>query len=183
LDRTLSLLITLAWPVVTLAIALIFRQELKAALARVGQFKYGDLQVTFQQDLHEAEELAKSLPPPPPAPKGKDSIVLELSPARDQPFVRPLATFDAASREREALWKLAEHSPRKAIEKAGYRLSQALERRTDQPLSDAEARLVRILQDLSDHATRSDQKSPSNVQARRFVALACPLAMRIESRA
>lgn len=182
MDHTLSLLMALAWPVVTLAIALIFRQDVTRALSRVGRLKYHDLEVTFQQDLHEAEELARSLPPPPPASRSKDSIVLELSPAREQPFVRPSSPYETPSRESEALGKLAEQSPRTAIEKAWNRLSQALERGDRRRMPESETRLVELLQDLRAHASRIDLRSPSGVEARRFVDLACALASRIESR-
>jgi hypothetical protein len=185
LHWTLSLLSALAWPVVTLLIALIFRRDLTLALGRMGRLKFRDLDVTFQQDLHQAEDLARKLPPPPPPPlqaKAKDSIVLELSPGQDQPFVRQLSTSDAHLKDRQALLNLAEHAPRKAVETAWSRVAGALSRGDRRPLPETEAKLVGLLQTLRDRASKLDRDPPSIDEARRFVELASPLVLRIESR-
>ena len=65
-----------SWPLATLLIALIFRQDVGKALGRVGQFKYRDLELTFRDDLRQAEQLARAIPPP----ASKGSVVLEVAP-------------------------------------------------------------------------------------------------------
>jgi hypothetical protein len=151
-------------------------------MGRMGRFKYHDLEVTFQQELAQAEDLVKKLPPPPPPSAGKDSIVLELSTGQEQPFVRPLSSFHAHGKDLRTLSQQAENSPRLAIESAWGLVVRALGRGDRRPLPDAESRLLGLLQALRDRASRLDCDAPTTDQARRFIDLACPLASRIEAR-
>jgi hypothetical protein len=174
-------MMALAWPLVTLAIALIFRQDLAHALGRIGRLKYHDLEVTFQEELHQAEDLVRKLPPPSMPIKPNDSIVLELSPGHEQPFVRPLTAFDSHARDRQSLLRTAERSPRLAIDLAWNRVGQAIGRGGRPRFNEAETRLVELLKTLRERALRLDRDSPSTDEARRFVELACQLTSRIES--
>jgi hypothetical protein len=173
----------LAWPLVTLLIALIFRRDVTRALGRVGRFKYRDLEVTFQENLFHAEELARNLPPVPvPAIPHKDSIVLEIDPGKPQPFFRRPPMLNPRVEERQALLKLIDRSPGKAIEGGWNLVDRALSKADRGRLHEAEARLVGLLQAIKDLADRPDGQGPSIDEARRFVELACPLALRIEAR-
>lgn len=178
-------MIALAWPLVTLAIALIFRHDVTRALGRIGRFKYHDLEITFRQELCHAEELARKLPPPTassPAPKADDSIILELHPGQDQPFFRRFSDVETRVKERRSLLQLAERSPRKAIESAWDQLGEVIGPGRNRRLSSDESRLIGLLQMLKDHAGVIDREPPTSDEARRFVELACPLRSRIEAR-
>ena len=61
-DGLISLITALAWPLAVLAIPLIFRQEVRGILARLGQFKYAGLEMTFRDELRDAETLARAIP-------------------------------------------------------------------------------------------------------------------------
>jgi hypothetical protein len=183
LDGSLPVLMALAWLLVTLAIALIFRPDLTQALGRVGRLKYRDFEVTFQENLFHAEELARNLPPVPvPAIPHKDSIVFEIDPGKPQPFFRRPPMLNARAEERQTLLNLVERSPGKAIEGGGIWSTAHSRRPIESALHEAEARLVGLLQAIKDRADRPDGQGPSANEARRFVELACPLALRIEAR-
>ena len=205
LNWYVSLLGAVAWPLSMLVIALLFRQEVKQALGRVGQFRYRDLEVTFRADLHQAETLARSIPESP----SKSPILLEIDPGEAKTLgghlIGDLSSSDASFEDREALEKLAARSPRKAIEEAWnvagralVRAAQALDDRRTKGLShpDAavrflvdrgwlagpEAFLVGLLRALKDRAARADEPPPSTDEARRYVDLALGVASRIASK-
>jgi hypothetical protein len=204
LDRFLTLFGPLAWPLATLLIALIFRRDVARALGRVGQFKYRDLEVSFREDLHQAEELARSIPAPPP----RSSIMLEAETGEAKPLMGQLIGDispppPSPPEDREALLKLAARTPREAIEAAWGLVGRALVRVATAHgdlrapvhanpdlavrhlvdrgrLAGVEGMLVRLLRTLRDRSARLDQPSPSREEARRFVDLAWKLASRLE---
>ena len=59
-----ALIDALAWPLAMLAISLLFRHEVRGILARLGQFKYAGLEMTFRDELRDAETLARAIPRP-----------------------------------------------------------------------------------------------------------------------
>ncbi len=203
LNWYVSLLGTVAWPLSTLGIALLFRQDVKRALGRIGQFRYRDLEVTFRAELQQAESLARSMPPAPP----KQAAVLEIEPGGFVPLARPLlgdVTRPVAPlREREELMAKAARSPREAVAGAWDVVTEAIVRtaqsvaergvsRLDDPdtalrylvdrgwLTGAEAMLVGLLRSLHDRAASPDRTAPSVDEARRFVELSLEVAGRIE---
>ena len=119
----------LAWPATALFLAMMFRDDIRRSLGRVGRLRYRDLEVTFRDDLRQAEALAKSLPiapepaRPPASPIPLPAIVLEAGRDEDRviagrmigdlgpPAPRPVE-------DREALVGLARESPREAVEAA-----------------------------------------------------------------
>lgn len=62
LSGFISLINALAWPSAILAIAVLFRRELRLAMGRLGEVKYGGMEVTFREDLRQAETLARVVP-------------------------------------------------------------------------------------------------------------------------
>jgi hypothetical protein len=203
LDRFLTLFGPLAWPLATLLIALIFRSDVTRALGRVGRFKYRDLEVSFREDLHQAEELARSIPAPPPS----SPVVLEIETGEAKPLVGQLigeiSPPPSPLEGRETLLNLAARSPREAVETAWGLVGRALVRVAaahgdfrasghSNPdlavrylvdrgrLADVEVMLVRLLRTLRDRSARLDQPSPSRDEARRFVDLAWKMASRLE---
>jgi hypothetical protein len=202
----------LAWPLATLAIALIFRRDLTLALGRVGQLKYRGLEVTFHEELRQAEEVARSIPStasvPVPATLAapRAAIVLEAETGEGPPLVGHLIGGPSPSTEgREALVRLAAISPRDAVEgawcvvgRALVRMATALGDRKALGLSNPdvaarflvdrgrlaapEAMLLGLLRTLRDRAAGLDQIPPSPDEARRFVDLALTFASKIEER-
>lgn len=49
---------TLAWPISAIAITLLFRREVRMAMGRLGQLRYQGLEISFREDLRQAETLA-----------------------------------------------------------------------------------------------------------------------------
>ena len=58
----IELISALAWPSAVMAIAFLFRHEVRGVLGRLGQFKYAGVEMTFRDDLRDAETLAHALP-------------------------------------------------------------------------------------------------------------------------
>ncbi len=205
LDWYVSLLGAVAWPLSTLVIALLFRQDVKRALGRIGQFRYRDLEINFRAELHQAETLARSIPAPPP----KDPVLLEIDPGETKPFGGPFvgnpSVSVVGSEDRERLVNLAKSSPREAVAGAWDVAAQALVR-TAQALADRkmsgllnadsalkflvdrgwltgpEAMLVGLLRTLKDRAGHQQETAPTADEARRYVGLVLDLATKIEAR-
>ena len=60
----IALIDALAWPLAMMAISMLFRHEVRGILARLGQFKYAGLEMTFRDELRDAETLARAIPRP-----------------------------------------------------------------------------------------------------------------------
>jgi hypothetical protein len=199
LDRFVSLLGALAWPVATLVIALIFRSDVTRALGRVGWFKYRDLELSFRDNLHNAEEVARSIPA---APASKPTI-LELD-AGVPPMLTGGFLGDLSQRAIPST-DVAARTPRDVVESAWGEvcntLVQAATGLGDQRVSGLEdpdvasrfliergalpkpeAMLVGLLRNLRERA-RLDPRPLSADDARRYVDLARKVAARIEVRA
>jgi len=130
-----SLMNALAWPVATLGIACLFRREIRAAMGRVGQFKYRDLEVTFREELRQAETLARALPTAAPlmasSPGGRVVLEAETSEPPELggvilaepkgPTGRPAPAIG-----RDALDRLAARSPRDAVLESWAAVGHAL---------------------------------------------------------
>ncbi len=149
LNGFVSLINALAWPSATLAIAILFRRELRMAMGRLGQVKYGAMEVTFREDLREAEALAEAVPrvEASAAPSPPLKINLEIAPDDAAELVGTLVSrgtalsdavpptvlvaspskFDARStRSQESLLRLCEDSPREGILEAWGELTRVL---------------------------------------------------------
>jgi len=196
-----ALIGSLAWPIAALAISLIYRQDVKLALARIGQVKYRNLEVSFRDDLRQAEALARSIP-------AKGRVVLEVESASVAELgggiigeFRPATVRPDVS---DSLARLAAKSPRDAVLESWAIAGQALvrvattlgDRRAPAPtraddaarylvdrgwLAGPEAQLVEQLRMIRDRVAHLDELAPSPDEARRFVDLALPLAARIEA--
>lgn len=196
MDRYITLFGPLIWPLATLAIALIFRKDVGQALGRVGQFKYRDLELTFRDDLRQAEQLARSVPPPASAVKG--SIVLEVAPEETKELVGRLIVSPSSAGASIAL------APREAVAAVWERVARALVRATsaegDRQASgltnpDVAARflvdrgrlpapellLVGLLRTMKDRAADLREATPSAEDARRYVELADRFAARLDA--
>jgi len=140
-----SLINALAWPSATIAIAVLFRRELRLALGRLGQVKYGAVEVNFREDLHEAEALARSAArlDPPVAPHPLPKINLEVAPDEAAELVGTMVGREASTattvlvtagaksgprsrRDLDSYLQLCQKSPRVGVLEAWDELSQAL---------------------------------------------------------
>jgi hypothetical protein len=189
----------LAWPIATVGLALLFRREVNSMIARIGQLKYRDVEVTFRDDLHKAEALARSIPAQPRA-------ILEAESGSSAPMLggEIIGGLKPVSPIRDELDRLASKSPREAVLEAWSMVGQALikassklgDRRAPAPiraedasrylidrgwLAGPEAQLVERLRVLRDKVAHAEEIAPSVDEARRFVELALPLVSRIET--
>jgi hypothetical protein len=186
LDRFLTQFSPLVWPLVTLAIAMVFRRDLGQALGRIGKVKYRDLELTFRDDLRQAEQLDRSIPPP----AAKAAVVLEVAPDEARPLggrliVSP-STSDGSPERHDSPENPDLSRPRETIEAAWGVVALALARtsklnRGSAVTNPEVGKLVGLLRSLRDRAARLDQPPPSPEDARRFVDLARRAAARIEA--
>ena len=194
-----SLFQVLAWPLATLAILILFRRDVGRALDRVGHFKYRDFELSFREELHLAEEMARKLPPPTP----RLSIVYEVGEGEvndlggkliggaPDPLVpagvaeEPTHPSDPAPREMiEAAWGLVERELIRTGKGSARRppsspekLIRDLSNRGD--LTPAEIELVRSMKTLRDRASRLDTRTLTTARVRRYLDLATSLRSRI----
>ncbi len=208
-----SLIGSMAWPLASLSIAYLFRHEVRLALGRVGRVKYRDFEMTFHEDLHQAESLAKAIAPG-PAPR----VVLEVGQGEpielagsmigDLGGVVVASIVPPGSRGGEGLARIAARSPREAMLGGWDEVGRALlaasarlgDRRAPSPtravdaldslvargwLAGPEARLIERLRAIRDRVARLDEASPAPTpdEARRYLDLALPAAARLDARA
>jgi len=75
----------LAWPVSTLAIALIFRREIRAIIARIRKAALpGGVSIDFEEQINETKELATRIEATPPPPTRQQTAVLPLTEANSR---------------------------------------------------------------------------------------------------
>ena len=179
------LLAPLVWPMATLIIALLFRRDLGQALGRVGRVKYRDLELTFREDLHQAEQLARAIPP-----ADKPPVVLEVVDGQAKPMLGRLIVTPSSpdpSIERPGSPESpAVRNPRESIEAAWGVLARSLERVSSQrrrrtTMDPGLAKLVGLLRTLGHRATRLDQPPPSVEDARRYAQLAMGVVARVDA--
>lgn len=102
IDQFLRLLEIIAWPGTVLALALVFRAELRMVMGRLSLFEYKGLKAHFY--------------------KGLQAIDSRLSVAK----IQDEALSDEALSERERLYRLAKASPRAAIAEAWILVERVL---------------------------------------------------------
>jgi hypothetical protein len=212
LNNIISLVNALAWPTALVILVSLFRREIGQASGRLGRVKYRDLELTFREELRQAEVLARSLPAAPPA----DSMVV---PAVGQPLLEaaknegPSLTgsmiVSAMPNEPDAkgrgMMPSDTMSPRESILAAWWELGQALirvaakvgDRRSPTPeraddafrflaksgrLNPDEIRLYEGLAKLRDQLDRLDGASIGPDESRKFIGAASRLLSRVVSR-
>ncbi|WP_435007286.1 hypothetical protein P12x_004620 [Tundrisphaera lichenicola] len=202
LNDFVSMINALAWPTATLGLALLFREEVKSMLGRIGRVKYRDVEVTFREDLRQAESLARSIPSQGRVILEADSTGLVASPQGE--IIGDRRPALARHPEQDRIERMAAQSPLDAMIEAWSVVGQSLmkaasnlgDRRAPAPLrpEDAsrylvdrgwlvgpEAHLVERLRMIRDRLVQGDLLTPTPDEARRFVNLAFPLASRIEA--
>jgi len=92
------------WPLTILVLAVVFRYELRGIAKRLQHLKYGDIDLTFQEDLRQAEKEVSKLP---------------------QPEAAEIISKPGASKFEEAI-RIAELSPRASIEIAWREVELAI---------------------------------------------------------
>lgn len=133
-DGFIALINALAWPTASLAIAVLFRRELRMALGRLGQFKYGGVELTFRDDLRQAETLARSIPRPEinPPSTTRPKVTLEAAAANAAELAGTMVAHDESTattvvvaaggkadprprRNLESYWQVCQVSPRLGV--------------------------------------------------------------------
>jgi hypothetical protein len=199
LNGFVSLINAMAWPLATLGLALLFRNEVKSMIVRLGSVKYREVEVTFRDDLHQAEVLARSIP-------AKPKVMLEIESGSSAPRLggEIIGDLKPAGPIHQGIDRLTSRSPRDAVLEAWAMVGQALiksasalgDRRAPAPLrpEDAarylidrgwlagpEAQLIVRLRMLRDRVANAREITLSADDARRFVELALPMVSRIET--
>ncbi len=212
MNEVIPLLAVMAWPLASLLIAYLFRHEVRLALGRVGQVKYRDFEMTFHEDLHQAETLAKTI-----APVAAPRVVLELGNGEPVELAGSMigeiggvvvaSIVPPSARGAEALERIAARSPREAMLGAWDEVGRSLlaasarlgDRRGPLPnravdaikslvgrgwLAGPEAKLVEQLRAIRDRVAGLDEvsKAPTPEEARRYIDLALPAAARLDAR-
>ena len=174
---------SLAWPLVSLVVILVFRRDLSAAFQRVGRVKYRELEVTFRTDLDRAEALAKTMVSKPEVrPEAHDllgrppgSVILESQPAEGLGGLNSSADL--------VLLDLAEVAPVEAMAAAWTRLARTRSTGKVSRATTKEQELMGLLDEIREKASwLKAEQAPSALEARRYLSLACPLASRIGAR-
>ena len=211
MNGVLAYVNALAWPVALVVLALIFRREIGQASSRLGRVKYRDLELTFREDLRQAEALARTIPAVAaaalaPAP-GQVILEGDTTPGPNLGGAMIVAAMptdpSAKGKGKDAT---VAPSPREMISQAWEELVQTLiraaarvgGRRTPAPsraddavlyltgrgwLSVDESRLFAGLSKLRDQVDQLDGAVIGVEEARRFVEAAKRLTARVASKA
>ena len=200
-----TLIQTFAWPAASVAIAAMFRAELRLALERLTQLKYHDFEAQFRRDLREGETIASAAPlpgeaPAPPAPPSASLAptvprLMTLAPERPLRMIMELdgvAAVEAPCPPRIELAIPPGASPREAIEAAWATVAAATRRAAGtpgaDPLPELAARgvldvgslvLVERLGALRDRMAGRANWSPGATDAARFARLARSILARL----
>ncbi|KZN70465.1 DUF4145 domain-containing protein [Pseudoalteromonas luteoviolacea] len=97
MEHLVEIIKALAWPVAVVWLGHLFRAELRGLITRLTALKHGDTEISFNQDLKQAEQKASEL-------EQSKEAVSESSPEELS--------------QKERLYRLAEISPRAAIVEA-----------------------------------------------------------------
>lgn len=119
-DRLVTLLGALAWPLVLLVVALLFREQWRVLLHRLDELRWGDKSARFSRRLDRLERAAPFPPPPLPPPDAETDLalsgdhgrflqLLEISPSA--------AVLDAWARVEEGLARLARRGATDALDR------------------------------------------------------------------
>lgn len=147
-----ELIKALAWPLAVVALALIFRQQLRTLLARLSKGRLGPAEFEFEQEL---KLLAAQSPAPAPASAEVAAVALGA------------AVLPAAGGARQAIltaWRNLEHRAQ-----AGMHL-----------LAAGDVALYRRLRSLGDQASQRLDFNPSPASVAAYVQLARGLQARME---
>jgi hypothetical protein len=177
------MLSALAWPLAAVAIALLFRHDLSRALARLGQVRYHGVELTFRDELRQAEAMASNLVasvlPPPVIPQAADDATKNLVGTLLEPVALQPASRSEA--ERETLVTLARRSPRSAVLEGWSTLALAVARASSRGrLGALEADLVGRLRGMRDRVDKAEAPAPTAEEARRFVELAHRVSVQLD---
>ena len=106
MEAIVGLIHAIAWPLTVFTLAILFRREVRAVLARLSRLKYKELEATFDEGLREVEKLAHAATIPPPE------------------RVKQIESLTPGTEER--LTRLVEISPRAAITEAWIEVESAI---------------------------------------------------------
>lgn len=172
LDFFQNIVASTTWPLVTLVIALVYRKSILSALGKLKSLKIGDAEATFDREIKEVTESAKSLEP---APQNIAEInnqrILELI---DMAAVSPTGAIVEA-------WKDIDKTAHVLAESSGLPLSSNKKRPyfniqdfldKNNLLPKAEIDTYRNLRMIRNRAAHSTDEEVTVQQARQYVRVA-----------
>ncbi len=106
MESIVGLIHAIVWPLTVFALAILFRREVRAVLARLSRLKYKELEATFDESLREVERIAPAVTLP---PSEREMQIESLTPGAE-----------------ERLTRLVEISPRAAITEAWIEVESAI---------------------------------------------------------
>ena len=167
-----SITASMAWPVVVLVIAVLFRKSIPAALGSLKSLKVAGAEVTFGNEIRAATETATALEPAPEniADRNNSRVVALI----DMAAVSPSGAIIEA-------WKEVEHAAKNLAESSGlmlqnnssrpyFNIQRALEK--DEQLPKAEIQTYRELRLIRNRAAHLREDQVTVEQARQYVRLA-----------
>lgn len=172
LDFVASLAASLAWPLIFLALALLFRPHITSALKQLRSLKWGDAEAVFEAELKGAVEASKAIHPP-------EAAVAEQNNDRLLKLIE-LAAASPSGAILEA-WKDIENAVEAFVQQAGIppppntRSSPQTWSRLfvqHRLLPTAETNMYEELRSLRNRAVHSRDEDITVDQARQYVRLA-----------
>ena len=106
MESMVGLIHAIVWPLTIFTLAILFRREVRAVLARLSRLKYKDIEATFDESLREVERIAHAVTLHPPE---REIQIESLTPGAE-----------------ERLNRLVEISPRAAITEAWIEVESAI---------------------------------------------------------
>lgn len=144
-NALIALIDALAWPASVLSIAFLFRHEVRGVLTRLGEFKYAGVEMTFRDDLRDAEVLAGAIPnassPPEPTPAARVQLEVGLSDSTELAgtlvgheaatattvlIAGPPKSHSRATPTIDRLREISGHAPRDGVRETWAELQQTL---------------------------------------------------------
>lgn len=170
----------LAWPVVTLIIALNFKDKIGELLSNLKRFKHKDTEIEFQQRLEESLKESSS------SPEIQNSIqIADQSQLDEFNFIRKLGEISPRSAVLEA-WRKVEVAAVLAAVRTGFSDSNrgapgyGWLRTFEKSLNVEERRTLDNLRKLRNLAAHSDDFMMQEISIDAYIDLALSMASRIE---
>lgn len=175
MTELVALISALAWPVATVWIAYLFREEVSGLASRMSRLKYKDMEASFERELKEAESKAESITQQTPSTRPSVELISKL----------------------EQLQRIADISPRAAILEAWLLIESAAGQSgfvqgathprinpmlfvdwliREGKLPSNSIKLVEVLRDLRNQAAHLPDFSVSRDEADRYLALAVKIS-------
>lgn len=195
-ENLLELYQTISWGVVVTVIAisafLIFKKPLGNLIGAIKNFRYSDetRAFSFSTELSDAEELAGSIPPPPPLPPNESPRLSHEAQATTEEFIKFTRVAEIAPGAAiMSAWQKVEAEAMAAVAHLGLTtgkrigLGEAAKLlRERKMLSSDEERLFNQFRMLRNEAVHRQEVSISEAEAKRYVAVGQKLVVNLQAK-